>query len=169
MADELNGANGADGANGANDNDNTQYIDAITKLKANSISIDKYKKLETENAKLLDTLINGGTIGSAAPAADKVDVQELRAKMFTENNGMSNLEMAENSLKLRKAIMDDGGPDIFLPVGANISPTAFDIESAQEVAEAMQHCIDYADGDPEIFTNELMRITIDAMPMYSRR
>ena len=44
-------------------------------------------------------------------------------------------------------------------------PTNEDYEAAQKVADAFQSCIDVAEGDPEIFTRELMRITKDAAPL----
>ena len=62
--------------------------------------------------------------------------------------------------------MDDGGIDPFLPIGNRISPTKEDIETANRVAEAFQSCIDYAEGDSQLFTQELQRITND-IPMSS--
>ena len=64
-------------------------------------------------------------------------------------------------MELRKQLIAKGEPDPFLPVGQQIQPTDFDIQTADKVASVLQECVDYADGDSEVFTNELMRRTID--------
>ena len=46
----------------------------------------------------------------------------------------------------------------------NISPTEEDIKCAEKVADVFQQCIDYAKGDPTVFTNELQRRTLNSMP-----
>ena len=43
-------------------------------------------------------------------------------------------------------------------------PDNSDYEAAQRVADALQSCVEVADGDSEIFTRELMRITNDVAP-----
>jgi hypothetical protein len=65
--------------------------------------------------------------------------------------------------------MDKGEPDPFLPVSSRYAPTIEDITKANKVAEAFQSCVDYADGNSEIFTQELMRITNDSNPMPGGR
>ena len=48
---------------------------------------------------------------------------------------------------------------------AKIVPTTEDIECANRVAEVVKECIEYADGDSQLFTNELNRRTVDvALP-----
>ena len=81
---------------------------------------------------------------------------------------MTNLDYITKAMKLRKALMDKGEKDPFLPSGKNIIPTDEDIKTAERVAEAYQHCIDVADGDPDVFTQELQRITVDAVPTRRR-
>ena len=69
--------------------------------------------------------------------------------------------------------MKQGAPDPFIPIGKNIAPTAEDVQKAENVVNAVRSCLEYADGDSEAFTNELQRITVDAMPQvasnYRRR
>ena len=57
--------------------------------------------------------------------------------------------------------MENGQPDPFIPVGKQISPSREDIEIAEKVAQVYKECIEYANGDSEVFTNELMRRTRD--------
>lgn len=143
--------------------DNGQYIEAIEQLKANSVSKDKYAKLEAENKKLLDSLINGSQID--LPSQDKeVDIPALRKELFNPHGNLSNLEYIEKSLELREALLEKGEVDPFLPIGKNISPTADDYAQAEKVATIFKECVEYADGDSQIFTQELMRRTNDAMP-----
>lgn len=145
-----------------------QYLAAIKELKENSVNIAKYRKLQDENKQLLDSLINGGQVSVEQPK-EEVDIQALRNKLADTDHDMTNLEFAETALKLREAVMDEGGNDPFLPYGHNISPTAEDVEAADRVASVFKECIDYAQGDSQLFTQELMRRTKDAMPIIRRR
>lgn len=143
------------------------YIQQIEDLRANSVSRADYDKLKAEHNRAMNALINGGQIDD--PKAEKVDKDALRKELFTELNGMSNLDYWQKTLTLRQAIIDDGEQDPFLPYGQKIAPTAEDVEAANRVAKVVQECIDYADGDSRIFTNELDRRTTDMAPMTGRR
>jgi len=139
-------------------NENNQYIEAIKQMKENSVDRSEYEKLKEENKKLLDSVINGGDAQQEF-IEEKVDIKDLRNELF--NSELSNLDYCEKALKLRKALIDSGEPDPFLPVGNQISPEENDIKIAQRVADVLQECVDYANGDSSIFTNELMRRTTD--------
>ena len=144
--------------------DNTDYIEAIQTLKQNSVDRDKYDKLKAENRKLLDSLVNGQQLDQA-PVTAKADVDALRKRLFNRDNDLSNLEYCETALELRNALIENGETDPFLPYGKNIVPTDQDVEAANRVAKVMQECIDYAEGNSAIFTNELMRRTVDTSPI----
>ena len=133
------------------------YLAAINELKANSVDRQKYEELKAENKKLLDSIVNGTEV--ALPAEEKKSVEELRANYLKEDQ--SNLEYISNALKLREALMAEGKPDPFLPVGAQILPTDEDVATANKVASVLQECVDYADGDSSVFTNELQRRLVD--------
>ena len=75
------------------------------------------------------------------------------------NHEHNNLEYIKLALELRNTLIAKGETDPFLPVGSQISPTADDAEKAEKVAQVYQECIDYADGDSALFTQELMRRT----------
>ena len=92
---------------------------------------------------------------------EKVDIKKLQDQ-FSASTQMTNLEFVSSALKLRNALIEDGKPDPFLPVGRRISPTEDDIRKANKVAEAFEYCVDAAQGDPAIFNMELMRITRDS-------
>lgn len=134
------------------------YLEAIKKLKENSVSRDKYDELRAENKRLLDSIVNGADDGRK-PAEPKESVEELRKAYLKEDQ--TNLEYARNALRLRQAIIDSGEPDPFLPLGSQILPTDEDAATANKVAEVLQECVDEAQGDPAVFTNELQRRLVD--------
>lgn len=76
-----------------------------------------------------------------------------------ENN--SNLQYIERTLALREALIAEGKPDPFLPVGSQIMPTEEDIAAANRVATVLKECVEYAQGDSSVFTNELQRRLVD--------
>ena len=138
--------------------DTTQdYIDTIKTLKQNSVDRSKYEELRAENKKLLDSIVNGTEV--AQPVEEKKSVEELRAAYLKEDQ--SNLEYITNTLKLREALMAEGKPDPFLPIGEQILPTDEDVATANKVAQVLQECVDYAEGDSNVFTNELQRRLVD--------
>ena len=138
--------------------DNTDYIAAIKELKQNSVDRSKYEALRAENKKLLDSIVNGTTV-ELPPVEQKKSIEELRAAYLKEDQ--SNLEYITNTLKLREAIIAEGKPDPFLPIGEQIMPTDDDIKTAEKVANVLQECVDYAEGDSAVFTNELQRRLVD--------
>ena len=146
--------------------DNTNdYIDQIKKLKENSVSRDDYDKLKADNKKLIDALASGTQIESKVEQKiDAVDkINNLRTKLFGKGNNLDNLEYCKTAIELRDALIEKGERDPFLPFGHEVVATDSDYESANRVANVMRECIDYADGDPDIFTNELQRRTVDVV------
>ena len=147
--------------------DTNNYIEAIKEMKANSVSKEAYQKLKDENKQLLDSLINGSQIAIEQMKPEITDeyVNGLRKKLFNPDEGLSNLEYAKTATELRDALLEKGEVDPFLPVGHNITPTDEDYVKADRVGQVLKECIEYADGDSELFTNELMRRTNDSMPL----
>ena len=144
--------------------DNTQdYIEAIQALKQNSVDRSEYDKLRAENKKLIDAVINGAP-GQEEPAFtkhSKEQIDDLRNELFNSPRELNNLEYVTKAMELREALIENGEPDPFLPVGKQISPTRDDLEGAEKVAQVYRECIEYAEGDSEVFTNEPMRRTRD--------
>ena len=140
------------------------YISEIQNLRANSVSRDDYNKLREENKRLISSLAKGETITQPTP---KPDINELRKRVF-DNEHQSNLEYWGAVLELRDAVIDSGAPDPFLPQGHKVVPTTEDFECANRVAAVVKECIDYADGDSQLFTNELMRRSVEVALTYRR-
>lgn len=135
----------------------SHYIEAIKEMKANTVDKEAYLKLKEENKQLLNSLVNGEGVDTPA-VEEKESIEELRSKLFgTKRQDLTNLEFVENALKLREALMEKGETDPFVPTGSKIKPEDDDFEKAEKVAKVLKDCVDYADGDPDVFTDELKR------------
>ena len=143
----------------------TDYIAEIQKLKANTVSIDDYNRLKADNKKLINALATGETLGSTEPSNPEKNINDLRNKLLKNGSNLNNLEYVQTAVELRDALIAQGQKDPFLPYGEGVLPTAEDVECANRVANIYKECIDYADGDPDIFTSELQRRTVDAGPI----
>lgn len=157
MADELTNVSGTEMSE-----TDADYVAAIQELQNNTVSKEQYQKLRAENKKLLDALVNGQQIET--PKEEKPDIAALRKKLFNKDGNLSNLEYVDTALKLRTALIEAGERDPFLPYGDRVTVTAEMYDKAQAVAEGLQECVDFADGDSGIFTAQLQRITKDVLP-----
>lgn len=132
------------------------YLAAIKELKQNTVDRSEYDKLKAENKRLINEVVNGQVVDVENKPTYR-DVNEIREELF--NHEHTNLEYVKLALELRSTLMAEGQPDPFLPMGAQIAPTADDEAKAEKAAQIYQECIDYADGDSKLFTQELMRRT----------
>ena len=149
-------------------NEYQTYIDEIQNLRETTVSKDQYEKKCEGNRRLIQSLANGTPLPGAEQEPPKPSIDELRKKL-ANGDQLSNLEYVKTVLALRNSLIEKGEQDPFVPQGANVKPEATDWATAQRVADAFQSCVDYADGDSEIFTTELMRITKDSAPIYGKR
>ena len=141
------------------------YIETIKQLKESTVSKEDYEKLRADNKKLLNTLLEGGEMEAAATTTTKRTSSEIREELFSDKaDNFNNLEFVTKALELREAILDEGGIDPFVPTGNRIVPSDDDFAAAERVAEALKSCVEDAQGDSELFTKELMRITVDNAP-----
>lgn len=138
------------------DTDKVALAKALREARENSVPKADYEKLKEENKKLVSEIINGEGAGNGqkpAPEQQKASIEELREKLYGPKcSELSNLEYWKNTLALRKAVIEQGDPDPFLPVGTKISPTSEDVEKANNVADVVQQCIDEAEDNSEVFT-----------------
>ena len=138
-------------------------VQAINELKQNSVSKEDYNKVVAEKNKYLKALIDGNQVAEVQNK-EPVDIDGLRKELFGGEKDLTNLEYAKKALELRDAIIERDGVDILVGRGSKLTPTDDDYEGAQRLADGFQQCIDVAQGDSEIFTRELMRITEDVAP-----
>ena len=147
----------------------TDYITVINELKANSVSLDKFNKVKEENRRLLNSLVNGESI-SQDQVKSRPSMESLRKDLYgSGSDSLSNLEYWTKTLELRDQIIESGKEDPFVPQGHNVLATDEDRAAAQRVVDVVKHCIDVADGDTLVFTNELQRRTADVNLIKPRR
>lgn len=140
--------------------DEKSLAETIKDIKENTVPKEKYEALEQEMKDFVKSVVNGDGLKSTEPDTVR-KVEDIRKELFNENGSLTNLEFAKDMLDLRKQLMKEGKPDPFLPTGTNVEITSDDIAKAKNLAECLEHCVEYADGDSETFTTELMRITKD--------
>lgn len=143
----------------------TNYIEAMAEMRKNMVSKEEYNKIVEENKQLVQAMVNGETIQVANPEPE-VDVNALRKDILTKD--MTNLEYATKVLDLRNELLKRGENDPFLPYGHNYTLEDNDVISAEKAASALQHCVDVAQGNPDIFQNELQRIMVDTVPTINK-
>ena len=147
---------------GEEGNGNEAYIAAINEMKQNYVPKEKLQKVQAENKQLLDALVSGKQIELPQNKTAKPTIQEMRNKLFTADSNATNLEYISNVLELRTALIEAGERDPFLPVGDQVTLTADHYTKAEQVADLLQGCVDFADGDSGIFTAEYQRRVKDA-------
>lgn len=137
----------------------TDYIEALNSMKRNSVPKEDYLKLKTENKKLLDALIEGKQID--VPDS-KVDIDGIRQELYGDRDAsIDPLDYVTKTLKLRNAIIENGGDDPALPSGHMYTPNSLDKETSQKVADVLQECVDKAEGNTAVFMSELQRVLKD--------
>ena len=141
------------------ENSNQMYIDAINDLKVNSVSRERYDKIVEENRNLLNSLVNGSSMTAVEQPVQKKSLNELRNNLFRPEKELNNLEYVSRALELRDAVIEETGEDPFVGRGHYVTPNAESYATAEKVANVYRECIEYANGDSELFTQELMRRT----------
>ena len=134
------------------------YLANLQALKDSTVSKDEYNRLIAENKKLADALANGLPYGQEDDSEEEaVDVDALRKRLFVDHKYNSDVDYFTDVLALRKALMEDGKPDPFLPTNPEYIPNEADSQRAQFIADEIQAALDYAEGDKEVFKVELQR------------
>ena len=162
---QLNNVNETNENEATQQNGYQQYIDTIQEMKRTSVPREVYEQLEQEKKSLVEALKNGGQIDVVEPK-EEVNIDELRRDLYgNPDKEMTNLEYVSKTLKLRNALIERGEPDPFMPNGHEYVFDQRDQDKANYVAQVYQECIDYAQGNDQLFTQELMRRTKDDSPL----
>lgn len=156
------------------DSQGTDYIEAIKKLKENTVEKEKYEELEAENKKLLQALIDGEQIeveGNGEQTDINEKIKQLHKEMFVDDFQGTDLDYCQKALELRKAVMERDGEDadIFLPRGHNVMISDNDREASKRVAEKMQEAIDNAQGSNKVFIALLSNEIVDDLRPTARK
>ena len=133
-----------------------EAIDIIKNLRDSTVSKDEFTKLKETNRKLMKTLAEGGKIDDES--AKPKSIPEMRKALFIDSANDSNLTYVTKMLELRTALIEDGQTDPFVAQGREAEPTPNDYATAENVAKALQGCVDAANGDPAAFNANLARV-----------
>jgi hypothetical protein len=122
-------------------------IEALKKMRENTVPKADYEKLKADNKKLLDAFVNGEDLEK--PEEKKKTEDELLKSIY-EAKG-SNMELAQDIVELydmKKA----QGKNIF--VGSRYSNTVEQNAAEADAEEAVQYlrnALEQSDGDPTVF------------------
>lgn len=118
------------------------FLEAAKKVKEGTVSRDEYEKLQADNKKLMDFILEGKELPSDDKSESIPSIAELQK--IRHNPNSTNLEYVKASLGIRKHIIEEKGFDPF-------ASKEGEEESARRVADALQKMVDEADGDPKKF------------------
>lgn len=137
---------------GAND-----YLANLQALKDNTVPKDEYAKLVADNKRLAQALANGDFGGNNQTNVRVIpSVEEAKKKVFTGKK-KTDLQFFSEVLDLRDAVLASGGRDPFLHTDPEYVPTEQDKITAERVADNLRGAIEYAEGDPALFRQEMQR------------
>lgn len=144
-------------------NETQKYIDTINELKRTTVSKEQYEKVRDENKALLESIVNGQAIGkSSAEPEKKPTIEELRERAYgKDSHKLTDLEYVETVCDLRDALLEETGIDYMVPTGSKYTATLEDQAAANRLYDGFRHCIERAEGDNNIFIQEITRITND--------
>lgn len=131
------------------------YVAELDNIRNNTVSREEYARVCNENRTLANALTTGTAYEQEA-AKPKANIEELRAELMSSRQ-KTNLEYFTQVLEFRDALIEQEGIDPFLPVNSSYVPNDADLAKSQEIADALKECVEYADGNPKIFTVELQR------------
>lgn len=158
-------ANGAQTPGAGSDDATPNAAQELIEFKKNFVSRDQYEAEKQRADGYLAAILNNREDEVAASEGEnKVNPEEIAKKMFVEDNKMLDIEYAKNALALRKARMDAGDPDPFLPN----DPEDKDYEIAQNVAEVFEDCIKGADGNNATFMALLQSRIKETSPLLRK-
>lgn len=131
------------------------YIANLNALRDNTVPKDEYQRVLEDNRNLMNALANGTHYGDEETEEEEVDVDALRKKLFSANSDVLDLEYIDCAVKLRDAILESDGVDIFLPNNPSYQFKDSDAVTTHRIAEVFKECIAAANGNNDVFKAQL--------------
>lgn len=121
---------------------------------------EEMAKMAEDNKTIMKQLLEGGYTQDVEET-DTRSIEDVIKDMRNEN--ISDIDYAKNALAYRNKCMNlkDKPFDPFVGKGHNYQEYEKEQERAENLAQCLEHCIEYAEGNNEVFLNELNRITVD--------
>lgn len=133
------------------------YIALVKDYRENYVPKSVHNKALADNRMLAQALANGEFCGSKETNVPvKPSVEEAKKKVFTGRK-KTDLQYFSEVLDLRDAVLASGGRDPFLHTDPDYVPTEQDKITAERVADNLREAIEYAEGDPALFRQEMQR------------
>lgn len=161
--------NGAQTPGPVGDDATPNAAQELIEFKRKYVSREQYEAEKQRADGYLAAILNNreDEVAASESSESAVDATELAKELFVEDNKMSDIEYASKVLAQRKAVLEAGGEDPFLPH----DPEDRDYEIAQNVADVFEDCIKAANGNNATFIALLQsRIKeTQTLPKFNRR
>lgn len=140
------------------------YIDAMQDLRSrldNSVPRELYEKAIDENRLLANAYANGLSMPTGDESEERRSSRDI-CKYILENKGkLNSLETVKAITDYRDAVLFETGEDVFVSKGHHINPSNGAFESSEKTANIYRECIDYANGDNQLFVQEVQRRMVE--------
>ena len=138
---------GADPARGPGAGPNE--AEALIEFRKKHVTREAYEAEKQRADSYLKAILDGREeeIAEREGKESEVDPISIAKELFTGDNSMTDIEYVTKALELRKACIESGRGDPFLPS----DPEAKDFEIADQVAEVFEECVKLANGDNASF------------------
>lgn len=135
-----------------------QALEANKALKEElAASREEMKRMEEDNRSIMKKLLEGGDIQKEPE--DTRSIGDIISDMRKDN--ISDIQYVKDALAYREKCIAEGYGDPFVGKGEKYVPDEREAEKAENLANCLKHCIEYSEGDNQVFLNELNRITVD--------
>lgn len=132
------------------------YLENLDALRNTTVSKEDYDRVVADNKRLATALANGDFSSGESDETANLDLESCRAKMF-DGRRKTDMELFQDMMNLRNAAINAGERDPFLHNDPAHIPTMQEEQDAERIAREIQASLDYADGDPEVFRQEMLR------------
>lgn len=137
------------------DQEEQSAADIIAELRANTVPKNKYERLEQENKKLMRAIANGEEVQVEAPKTPE-EINKQRETFLKENNA-GPVKFWTDFLEVREYDIEHNKRDPMKGFGKMYIPNEEEDMWMDRVADVVSQCLEIADGDDIVFSNELNR------------
>lgn len=125
---------------------------------------EQIKRMAEDNKTITRNLLEGNIVNEEPK--DKRTISEI---IKDTRNSKNDVEYIKNALAFRKKCIEEGYADPFTGHGPKYEADDREQEKADRFADIMQEIVDYADGNNDVFINEVNRRTIEGPIHFNRR
>lgn len=120
-------------------------------------AIKRAKEAEALNSKLVLDGAQYNDETNQPLAITEEQAQQLWKETINPDCSLSDIQIAKNIMDLRDYYIETKNEDILVPNSRMYENTQQDYDTAQRVSDIIKECIEYADGDNQLFVQEISR------------